>query len=194
MKHNNIHSTGLLSQVLVGPEQIPCLPESLSKQQIEQLWVIFEHIGENWKDTYNQSKNLRSSWLEMIKVKTENHPSYYAEYANAIAVMAELSDIYGEAEAYRKIFFEYKIPIKKTDPKNPDLSTLLSHCKYFVVNEFIRMQVLAGGFKHFGGQSKQNEFNKTIKVKGVNYRGFIKGSRYASHGLVRTYNPSSEDK
>lgn len=194
MKHTNIHSAGPISQVLIGNEQVSCTPQKLSEQHVEQLWTIFEQIGENWKDTYNQSKNLRSSWLEMIKVKTESHPSYYAEYINAITVMQELSNIYGEDKAYKQVFFEYQVPTSADNPKEHDLSTLLAHCKHYVINEFIRMQVLAGGFKHFGGESNQNEFNKAIKVKGVNYKGFIKGSRYAHHSLVRTYSPGSEEK
>jgi hypothetical protein len=194
VKQSNIHHVGLLNKLLVGNPQIACPPQELSEQQTEQLWNIFTQIGEHWKDTHNASKNLRSSWLEMVKVKTTEQPSYYAEYVNAIAVMHELSEIYGEDEAFEKIFFEYKIPTDPQTSKKLDLSTLISHCKYYVIDEFIRMQVLAGAFKHFGGESKQNDTNETIKVKGVNYKGFIKGSRYANHSLVRTYIPSKEDK
>ena len=143
---------------------------------------------------YNESKNLKSAWLEMIKVKTEQQPSYSAEYNNAILIIEELIQLYGEQSAYQQLFFSYKIPHsqpeKDTEKPQPILTTLLAHAKYYVVDEFIRMQVLSGGFKHFGGQS--NESGEVIKVKGVNYKGFVKGSRYRNENLVRTFDPKTK--
>lgn len=191
MGHKNIGSVGPVCQIFVGQEQISCEPSTLTPEQIDKLWVIFEHIGENWKDVHSQSKNLKSSWLEMIHVKTQNHPSYYAEYINAIYVIDELIDVYGESDAFKQLFFEYKIPSLSSQDRTPDLSTLLSHCKFYVVDEFIRMQVLAGGFKHFGNKDETN--GKPI-VKGINYKGYIRGSRYSNHPLARTYIPTDEDK
>jgi hypothetical protein len=129
----------------------------------------------------------------MIKVKTQQQPSYSAEYNNAILVIEELTQLYGEENAYQELFFNYKIP--QSQPENGVekpriiLTTQLAHTKYYVVNEFIRMQVLSGGFKHFGGQS--NTSGEVIKVKGVNYKGFVKGSRYRNEDLVRTFEPKT---
>ena len=46
-------------------------------EQIEKLWQIFAQIGDHWKDVYNESKNLKSAWLEMIKVKTQQQHKCY---------------------------------------------------------------------------------------------------------------------
>jgi len=176
--HTNIADTIIFSE--------PC---TLSENQIEKLWQIFAQIGDHWKDVYNESKNLKSAWLEMVKVKTQQQPSYSAEYNNAILVIEELTQLYGEQDAYQQLFFNYKIPQSQPekDLEKPHalLTTRLAHAKYYVVNEFIRMQVLSGGFKHFGGQS--NSSGEVIKVKGVNYKGFVKGSRYRNEDLVRTF-------
>jgi hypothetical protein len=178
----------------VAPTLIFSEPCPLPENKIEKLWQIFAQIGEHWKDVYNESKNLKSAWLEMIKVKTEQQPSYSAEYNNAILIIEELIQLYGEQNAYQQLFFSYKIPHsqpeKDTEKPQPILTTLLAHAKYYVVDEFIRMQVLSGGFKHFGGQS--NESGEVIKVKGVNYKGFVKGSRYRNENLVRTFAPKTK--
>lgn len=184
---------GSISQQAVTSALIFSEPCTFPENQIEKLWQIFVHIGENWKDVFNESKNLKSAWLEMIKVKTQQKPSYAAEYNNAILVIEELIGFYGEQEAFQKLFFEYKIPTSQpendTEKPQPILTSAIAHTKYFVVDEFIRMQVLSGGFKHFGGQS--NTTGELIKVKGVNYKGFVKGSRYRNENLVRTYEPKA---
>jgi len=186
VEHQNISSVDPVCQILVGIEKIACEPAVLTSEQIDKLWILFEQIGKNWKDVHNDSKSLKSSWLEMVKVKTESSPSYYAEYVNAIKVIDELINCYGEEQAFKWLFFEYKIPPLL---KNLDLSTLLSHCKYYVVDEFIRMYVLAGGFKYFGNKDSSN--GQPI-VQGVNYKGFIKGGRQSNYPLVRTYIPINE--
>ena len=186
---------GALCQTQITAELISCDPATLSREQVDKLWQIFEQIGEHWKDVYNESKNLKSAWLEMIKTKTNKPPSYYAEYINAIAIVGELIKCHGEKQAFQSLFFDYKIP--HTSPTNNEekpqaiLTTQLAHAKYYVVDEFIRMQVLSGGFKHFGGQS--NTTGELIKVKGVNYKGFVKGSRYRNENLVRTFKPTDHE-
>ena len=104
-------------------------------------------------------------------------------------VIQELTQLNGEQQAYKTLFFNYKIPQSQadnnTDKTQPILTTLLAHTKYYVIDEFIRMQVLSGGFKHFGGQS--NASGEVIKVQGVNYKGFVKGSRYRNEHLARTF-------
>jgi len=189
MAQENNTLGGKLSQTTITANLMFSEPCTLSASQIEKLWQIFAHIGEHWKDVYNESKNLKSAWLEMIKVKTEQQPSYSAEYKNAILVIEELIQLYGAQEAYQKLFFSYKVPHNQpeneTEKPHAILTTLLAHTKYYVVDEFIRMQVLSGGFKHFGGQSKTS--GEVIKVKGVNYKGYVKGSRYNNEQLARIF-------
>jgi hypothetical protein len=193
MAQKNLTIGGSISQQIVTANLMFSEPCTLAESDVEKLWQIFVQIGEHWKDVYNESKNLKSAWLEMIKVKTLQQPSYSAEYNNAVIVIEELIALYGEKDAYQKLFFDYKIP--QSQPENdsekpqPILTTLLAHTKYYVVDEFIRMQVLSGGFKHFGGQS--NTSGELIKVKGLNYKGFVKGSRYRNENLVRTFEPET---
>ncbi|GEM_PF-1509383 len=128
----------------------------LTHNNKEFLWKIFVQIGYTWKNVRFDSSNLKSSWLDMIAAKSNVAPSYTAEYINAAYVVGELINMYGEADAFYRLF------LKNGIPPGPPL-TRLAHAKMYVVNEFIIMQVMASGFKHFGG---------------VNYHGYVKGSRY----------------
>ena len=62
--------------------------------------------------------------------------------------------------------------------------TRLAHTKKFVVDEFIRVNIVASGFKSFGGPDNN----------GRNYKGYIGGSRYNLRARVRNYEPSEESK
>jgi len=148
------------SGMLVGDGQL------LSHADREFLWRVFVKIGETWRNVRYESSNLKSSWLEMLAAKSGVAPSYTAEYVNAVRVVQELIDMYGD-DAFRKLFLDNHIP-----PGPP--VTRLAHAKKYVINEFIIMQVMASGFKHFGGK---------------NYAGYVKGSRYNEVPLVREYRP-----
>ncbi|MDD7885655.1 hypothetical protein [Flavivirga sp. 57AJ16] len=151
--------------------------QHLTYQNKEALWDIFEAIGKNWSNTIYDSNNQRSSWYEMIKAKTENAPNYSGEYVNAIYVLNELYDLYGKEEAFKKLFFESGV-----DNSAPP-TTRLAHCKIYVVNEFIRMQVTAGGFKSWG--------TKYGGEQAKNYHGFLGGTRYNRIPKVRAYDPDT---
>ena len=151
--------------------------QHLTHQNKEALWELFEAIGRNWSNTVYNSNNQRSSWFEMLKAKTENAPNYSGEYVNALYVLNELYAMYGKEEAYKKLFFESGI-----DNEAPP-TTRLAHCKVFVVNEFIKMQVMAGGFKSWG--------TKYGGERAKNYHGFLGGSRYNRIERVRAYHPDN---
>jgi len=153
--------------------------QDLTHRNKEALWEIFEAIGINWFNTIFDSNNQRSSWYEMIKAKTENAPNYAGEYVNAIYVTNELKAMYGKGDAYRKLFFESGV-----DNDAPP-TTRLAHCKVFVVNEFIRMQITAGGFKSWG--------DKNGGERAKNYHGFLGGSRYNRVVKVRHYDPENDN-
>lgn len=106
-------------------------------------------------------------------------PSYVAEYVNAIAVVDELIATHGEDEAFNKLFFDNGLA-------EHSLDTRLAHAKYFVVDEFIRVQVTAGGFKKFiRPDDEQRDGIRPDNI--VNYRGFIAGSRFNRILPVRPY-------
>jgi hypothetical protein len=141
----------------------------LTPGNIEFLWKIFVQIGHCWKNVKYESSNLKSSWLEFVQAKTTVAPSYTGEYLNAIKCVLELINIYDETHAFYNLFLANGIG--REDPKATQL-TRLAHAKKFVINEFIRMQVMASGFKHFGGE---------------NYAGYVKGSRYSLNPEVREF-------
>ena len=134
----------------------------------EQLWDIFMEIGHAWNNIGEQSSSIKSSWLEFIQAKTQKEPSYVGEYANAIAVVQELEQMYGRPSAFEKLFFAHGIP-------DGPPTTRLAHAKTYVINEFIRVQIVAGGFKGF------------IKPTALNYKGYVGGSRYNLTARVRAY-------
>ncbi|NQX40611.1 hypothetical protein SAMN05421820_10413 [Pedobacter steynii] len=159
--------TGDICKDIIDPGLIQSEQHPLTAAQREFLWKLFVQIGNVWENVHYESSNLKSSWLEMVAAKTNVAPSYTGEYINATYVIQELIDLNGEENAYRLLFLTYK------QPEGPP-TTRLAHTKAFVVNEFIIMQVMASGFKHFGGK---------------NYHGYVKGSRYSKQDLVRVYKP-----
>lgn len=158
---------GPVCQEVVGPAMIQGDRQALTQAHRDTLWRLFEHIGIVWGNLAYGSSNLKSSWLEMLEAKAGVAPSYSAEYINATYVVAELVSLYGEEEAFRRLFLANGIA------PGPPL-TRLAHAKQYVVNEFITAQVMMSGFKHFGGK---------------NYHGYVKGSRYNRLPLVREYKP-----
>lgn len=155
-----------VAATLIDPED-----SHLTALQKEQLWDIFVEIGHAWQNMDDDSANVKSSWLEFIHAKTHQQPCYVGEYANAIAVVQELVDMYGRERAFEKLFFENGIP------EGPP-TTRVAHAKKYVIDEFIRVQIVAGGFKGF------------IQPASLNYKGFIGGSRYNMSARVRAYDPS----
>lgn len=136
--------------------------QQITAAELEILWKLFVAIGQAWDDVRFEN-NLRSSWLEFIEAKTSASPSYAAEYSNAAAVVKELEQVHGEANVYTLLLFRNGIP-----PGPP--VTRLAHAKKYVVDEFIRVNIVASGFKSFGGK---------------NYNGYIAGSRYNRFPKVR---------
>ncbi len=143
---------------------LPREGQILSAHEMNVLWELFVEIGRCWEDVVHDSANLRSSWLEFVQAKTEHEPTYVAEYSNAVSCVEELIAIYGKQNAFSLLFLRNGIP------DGPPL-TRLAHAKRYVVDEFIRVHVLASGFKSYGG---------------VNYKGYIAGSRYRTRPTVRT--------
>lgn len=143
----------------------------LAKPDRDELWELLVAIGTTWGNLPYRSAAIRSSWLEFIAAKTEVAPSYVGEYTSAAAVLRELRAIYGAERVYEVLFFEHGIP-----PGEP--TTRLAHLKRFVVDEFIRMQIVASGFKDFVDTARPTDGN-------ANYNGYVGGSRYNLVARVR---------
>jgi hypothetical protein len=161
---------------------LPADPRPLTSNEVSSLWRIFVAIGHTWKNTYRDSAGLKSSWLEFLSEKTVIRPSYVAEYLNAIAVVAELVSLYGEADAFDRLFLRNGLPADKNG-RLLALDSRLAHAKHFVVDEFIRVQIVAGGFRNF----VQPDWPTIEHDYTVNYNGFIAGSRFGRLRPARHY-------
>ena len=159
-------------------------PRRLTRAEIDGLWRIFVAIGTVWKNTFYNSAGLKSSWLEFLTAKTMSRPSYIAEYVNALEVVAELIGLHGD-QAFELLFLANRIPLDKDG--RIKLDTRLAHAKYFVVDEFIRVQVVAGGFRNFIRPVEPEIRPENI----VNYNGFIAGSRFNRIKPVRPFEEPS---
>ena len=168
MSSNDVLIGGAFCQDPVDATLLVGEGQQVTASELELLWKLFIEVGQAWDDVRSEN-NLRSSWLEFIEAKTTASPSYAGEYSNAAAVVKELERVHGEANAYTLLFFRNGIP-----PGPP--TTRLAHAKKFVVDEFIRVNIVASGFKSFGGK---------------NYNGYIAGSRYNRFPKVRVLNEKS---
>src|SRR5262249_7054282 len=142
----------------LAPQLLPAEPRRLTHSEIDGLWRIFVAIGQVWKNTFYESAGLKSSWLEFVTLRTTIRPSYVAEYGNALQGVAELVSLYPD-DAFETLFLDshrkvddHGLPLDKPlakDRAGMKLDTRLAHAKHFVVDEFIRVQVVAGGFRNF---------------------------------------------
>ena len=163
---------GTICQSQVPAPLIDQEDKRLSIQERDALWDIFVEIGHSWKNLPDDSANVKSSWLDFIKAKTESEPSYAGEYASAIAVVQELVAMYGRDQAFWRLFLDNRIP------EGPP-TTRLAHAKHYVIDEFIRVQIVASGFKGF------------VQPSSLNFKGYVGGSRYNQTPRVRAYEPNS---
>ncbi len=166
---SDISHAPLSGELIVAPTQ------ALTEAETNQLWELFTAIGRCWQNVVYDSKNLKSSWLEFIEAKTTVEPSYVGEYLNAIDVLKELFGKYSTRdEAYIDLFLRSGVP------QNSPPVTRIAHAKIFVVDEFIKVQVVASGFKLFGAQEGETRVAK-------NYNGYVGGSRYNERPPYRAY-------
>ena len=164
---------GRYCKAKLDPRLLPREGQALTPSEKERLWRIFQAIGTVWDDLHSSaldSANLKSSWLEFIEAKSNFEPSYVAEYSNAVSVVDELIEIFGETQAFEKLFLANGIP-------DGPPTTRLAHAKKYVVDEFIRVNIVASGFKSFGRPDNH----------GRNYKGYIGGTRYNIRARVRDY-------
>lgn len=164
---------GPVSRDPVSSPLIDSEASDLSEADRGALWELFVEIGRCWGNMDDDSASIRSSWLEFIEAKTQYTPSYVGEYRNAVTVMRELVELYGHDEAYAFLLLRNGIPAGPP-------TTRLAHMKRFVVDEFIRVQVVAGGFKGFGKPAPRN------------YNGYVGGSRYNRLSRVTAWVPGTD--
>lgn len=152
----------------------PAVGRPLRIDELERLWQIFSAINQKWSlfcnDAGNASEHAlyraRSSWREFVRLRANpEHPwqgvSYIAEYENAIEVVARLKQ--AEPDRAFELLFAVGTKDAEAPPADAEIpAELLRHARHFVVDEFISVMVISGGFKDFGGR---------------NYNGYMAGSR-----------------
>jgi hypothetical protein len=158
----------------VPPRQIEAEPRPLSRAEVEALWRIFAAIGAAWGNVRHDSRGQRSSWLEFVRLRAERRPSYVAEYVGAIEAVAELEAMHGADGADHALLFAHGVP-------KGALDTRLAHVRRFVVEEFIHVQLVAGGFRGFLPAPPDDPPQR------LNFDGFLAGSRYNRVLPVRTW-------
>lgn len=171
---NTVDSSCVYCHTRVPPQLLIEREQRMTKAEEQQLWELFVAIAEAWE--IEDVGNLKSGWLEFIVSKTTTSPSYTTEYSNATSVMGELKYIYGES-AFSMLLF-------KSGVGGGPPTTRLAHAKHFVVDEFIRVQVLLGGFKSFIPREDRPQ---------ANYNGYMAGSRYNRLARVRAYQRALKD-
>ncbi|MEH6592763.1 MAG: hypothetical protein V7746_21025 [Halioglobus sp.] len=179
-----------MSQSAVGHEHGPSgmlggKGRPLRNEEIESLWEICCEINNKWRlfcsadntPTVHALNRMHSSWLEFIRLRADpQHDyqglSYIAEYENAIEVASKLKRADPE-NAFSLLFsVDAQVPSNPTIDGSPPPVDPMLHAKKFVVDEFMTVMIVAGGFRQFGGE---------------NYNGFVAGSRFS-----RTVDISSE--
>lgn len=160
----------------LGNDPIGWRPRPLTQAELDRLWLIATAIYTTWElsradeaDPFAQDvTHLRSTWTEHVRLRAEPTPasgltSYVGEYENALNILAELlpenlSD--HPAAALQKLLFAKP---KAGAGATALLDTPLLHAKHYVVDEFMTVLIVGGGFRQFGGW---------------NYNGFLGGSRF----------------
>jgi hypothetical protein len=160
---------GAFCAMEIGPGMIAGEGQALTDHERDGLWRLFQEIGRAWECAKNDSLEVHSSWVEFVEAKSTVSPSYTGEYSSAVLVCEDLVEVHGD-DGYRRLFFDNGIP-----PGPP--MTRLAHAKRFVVDEFITVQIVAGGFKSWGD---------------LNYKGFVGGSRFNIQARVKTWPPDPE--
>ena len=153
-----------ISDEIVPDGLMQCATRPLTPDELDELWTIMVAIGKCWRNSDSDSVPFKPMWLEFMSAKTMRDPSYAAEYESAIMVLRELH-VEHPGTAFDWLFFTYK-------PVNADPKTRLEHLKFFVVDEFIRMQLVAGGYASFGFAT---------------YSGSMAGTRYLRIPPYRTH-------
>ena len=154
---------------------LPAEGRPLDSNELNGLWEIFSAINRKWSlfcdedgdPTEHALYKARSSWREFVRLRANpEHPwqgaSYIAEYENAINVVAKLKQV--DRDGAFELLFAVGTKGAKAPPAEAQVTIeAIRHTKHFVIDEFMSVIVVAGGFKHFGGR---------------NYNGYMAGSRF----------------
>lgn len=161
----------------LAPPVLPSKPRALTQSEIDGLWAIFAKINSNWELFHTRDEkhlvpdalNLHSTWLEFVRLRAQplhypeymrQLPSYVGEYENALTVVDALRRQNPDSDPLERLLRYEGHP---NGAKSVPVNSRFRHARKYVVEEFMTVMIIAGGFKEFGGR---------------NYNGFIGGSRF----------------
>jgi hypothetical protein len=127
-------------------QQNPPLPNpnttgTLAAGDMQTLWTIITFVGTYW----NISQYSTLSYGEFqyyMNLKTQQTPSYYTAYQQALALFAQLVQQYGSQSAALVALYSPTPPNPK--PANWDV------VRFWVIQEFLTLYVVRGAFKAYG--------------------------------------------
>jgi len=120
----------------IGNEILFSTTSLLSKRDKSILWELFLELGALWK----MSAVTRSQFESILEMKTQQSPSYFEEYQNAINIYRKLLKKHSPANALHYL-------LKGNQGRTPKKWSLEDHARIYVINEFINFHVRFGGFK-----------------------------------------------
>lgn len=107
---------------------------SLGEREKALLWQLASATGALWSMSELSESELRG----FLDLKTQNPPSYLAEYRNALDLFAAAGGDHAPSEAVLAIL--RRAPGQRAD----------DHARQFVIAEFIALHLASGGFHAFG--------------------------------------------
>ena len=103
----------------------------LHESQLEQIWQIFDHIGQVWENRDFCTIQSLDQLEPIITLKTTRVPSYLTEYRAALTIFQQLREDLDPQRALHRLYFE-----------SGD-----EHLRRYVIEEFLRLQIAHGGFR-----------------------------------------------
>ena len=137
-----------------GQRRADAIVGTVSSATFDRLWWTFERIADIWE--LSSFLTMDKSDLEnMVALKSEERPSYLAEYDAGAAVIDRAIDSMADRNKALDLLISGRFP------ETYLLNSRLGQFRTYVVWEFMSLAVSQGGFKRFGYE---------------NYRGFMAGS------------------
>jgi hypothetical protein len=113
---------------------LPSPVGTLTDPEKQALWQLFGALGRTWQMDVGDS----ASFFSLLDLKTQQPPSYLAEYRNAAARFTELERAQPAALAAKALL----------RPREGDEGG--QHARDFVAREYIVLLLMSGGFRKFG--------------------------------------------
>ncbi len=130
----------------IGEGWLHAPPAKLPTETATLMTDLFMVLGHVWQLVAPaEAEGRRALFQVFLQAKTEQAPSYYAEYANAAQLMAARTAKSGHS-ALQDLLLE---PSRLAAEPH----TRLAHFRRYVVQEFAEFHLIHGGFRVFGYQN-----------------------------------------